>query len=260
MGRYRKIDSRIWNDAKFCSLSDNGQLCFLFLLTHPHMTSLGAMRATMKGLASERRWTEKAFREAFREASGKGMLEHDETAHFVGATNFLKYNPPESPNVVRAWVGALDMIPECPLKVQLLQRVKDFLEGLSEAFAKAFREAFAKAMPNPEPEPEPEQEQEQEQRGRGRKSAALSVELIPIPGNLESPQFAEAWTDWKKHRSEIRKPLTPTAAKAQLGQFSEWGRNRAIAAIKHTIAKGWQGIREPEANGQAKDDDVEVIR
>lgn len=47
MARYRKIDSRIWNDAKFRELSDNGKLVFLMLLTHPSMTSLGAMRATV---------------------------------------------------------------------------------------------------------------------------------------------------------------------------------------------------------------------
>jgi hypothetical protein len=42
MGRYRKIDTRIWNDAKFRELSERGQLEFLFGLTHPNMTMLGA--------------------------------------------------------------------------------------------------------------------------------------------------------------------------------------------------------------------------
>ena len=153
MARYRKVDSRIWNDAKFAGLSDNGKLVFFMLLTHPNMTALGAMRATIPGLAAEMGWQAEGFREAFREALSKGMAEHDEKACFVALPRFLKYNPPESPNVVKAWVGALDLLPECDLKSLVIQRAKAFTEGMTEGYAKAFREAFAKAMPNQEQEP-----------------------------------------------------------------------------------------------------------
>jgi len=53
MGRYRKIDPRIHNDAKFKALSERGKLLFFTILTHPHMTALGAMRATEAGLCQE---------------------------------------------------------------------------------------------------------------------------------------------------------------------------------------------------------------
>lgn len=154
MARYRKIDVRIWNDAKFRGLSDRGKLAFLFLLTHPNMTSLGAMRATVPGLASELEWPEKAFREAFREALSKGMAKHDETACFVGLPNFIKYNPPESPNVVKNWAECVDLIPECEAKDVLLQHVKDLMQGFSEGFLKALGEALPKGMPNHEHEHE----------------------------------------------------------------------------------------------------------
>lgn len=148
MARYRKIDPRIWNDEKFRSLSDGGKLAFLFLLTHPHMTSLGAMRATMGGLAEELGWEANAFRKAFQEAFAKGMAEHDSEARMVALPNFIRYNPPESPNVIKAWLGALDLLPECSLKTRVVARAKAFAEGFGEAFAKALPEAFAKAMPN----------------------------------------------------------------------------------------------------------------
>jgi hypothetical protein len=172
VGRYRKIDTRIWNDAKFRALSDNGKLAFFFLLTHPHMTSLGAMRGTVRGLAAEMEWQEKAFREALGEAFAKGMAEVDEKACFVCLPNFLKYNKPESPNVVKSWEESLDLIPECNGKVTLLQRVKDFTEGLSEGFKEALPEAFRKAMPNQEQEQEQEHKQEQEQDSTPQPPAA----------------------------------------------------------------------------------------
>jgi hypothetical protein len=156
MSRYRKIEARIWNDAKFAALSDRGKLVFLFLLTHPNLTMLGAMRATIPGLAAELGMDAKAFRQAFGEAFAKGMVKHDEAAAFMWLPNFLRYNKPESPNVVKAWPHALELVPECALKHELNQQLKAFAEGMTEGFSKAFTEAFAKTMPN--------QEQEQEQK------------------------------------------------------------------------------------------------
>ena len=160
MAKYRKVDPRIWNDAKFRSLSDHGKLAFFFLLTHPHMTAIGAMRATVPGLAAEIGWALKGFTEAFQEALAKGMTKHDSEACLVWLPNFLKYNRPESPNVVKAWATALELLPECGLKDIVIQNAKAFAEALPEAFLKALPEAFAKSMPNQEQE----QEQEQEER------------------------------------------------------------------------------------------------
>ncbi len=191
MGRYRKIDSRIWNDEKFCSLTDQGKLCFFYILTHPHMTSLGAMRSSIPGLASEICWAEKAFREAFGEAFRKGMLEIDEKSSFIGVPNFLKYNGPESPNVVKSWAASLDLIPECKAKTQLIERVKGFLEALPKAFREALPEAFAKGMPNPEQEQEqdPYQEQKPEQLKAlcAEQVDSLSVITIPLNTGKEYP-------------------------------------------------------------------------
>jgi uncharacterized phage protein (TIGR02220 family) len=158
--KYRKVDPKIWNDRKFRSLSDNGKLVFLFLLTHPHMTALGAMRATVPGLGAELEWKEKAFREAFQEALLKGMVKADEKACFVWLPKFLRYNTPESPNVVRAWAKAADDIPECNLKEQCLQGAKALLEGYHEGYQKAFAEAFPEASRKPSPNQEQEQEQD----------------------------------------------------------------------------------------------------
>lgn len=142
MAKYRKIDPRIWNDAKFMGLSDNGKLVFLFLLTHPHMTALGAMRASVPGLAAELRWEDKAFREAFGQALSMGIVKHDCMASFLWLPNFIKYNPPESPNVIKSWAASLDLLPECEMKTECLYRVKAFTEGLTKSFAEALPKDF----------------------------------------------------------------------------------------------------------------------
>lgn len=161
MSRYRKVDVRIWNDAKFGRLSNDGKFAFLFVLTHPHMTSLGAMRATISGLASELGIPAEAFREGLAE----GLLIANEKASFIALPRFIKYNPPESPNVVKAWAKCLDLIPECDERARILLGAKGYAEALGEGFAKA----YAKTMPNQE------QEQEQEQDKNTKYSCAVPL-------------------------------------------------------------------------------------
>jgi len=161
VSRYRKVSIHIWNDRKFRDLSDDGKLIFLFILTHPSMTSLGAMRSTPEGLAAEIHWTFERLSKAFREGlseSGKGLLKYDEKATCIFLPNFLKHNPPENPNVVKSWGKVLDLIPESPLKYEAISKAKSLCDTLSEPFQRAF-ESLLKGLGHtfriPEPLPEP---------------------------------------------------------------------------------------------------------
>lgn len=132
MAKYRKIDPRIWNDAKFSSLSHEAQRLFLYILTHPSMTSLGAFRATPEGLMSEigipcEQCYEQCSthcKNTFDALVVQGMVKYDAPSRTVFAPNFLKYNAPENANVVIGWENALDEIPEGPLKLEALERAK----------------------------------------------------------------------------------------------------------------------------------------
>jgi hypothetical protein len=160
--KYRKIDTRIWNDERVRSLSDDGKLGFLFVLTHPGMTAVGAMRGTLTGLAAELGWPARRFEKALAPAIEAGMVEVNAGASFIGLKRFLRYNQPESPNVAKAWASSLELIPECPQKDALVGRCLSHLEpgpfreafkqGLLEAFGEAFLEAFKEAPPGSFPE------------------------------------------------------------------------------------------------------------
>lgn len=143
MARYRKIDPRIWNDEKFASLSHEGQRAFLFILTHPSMTSLGAFRATKEGIEAELGIDTKGFAKPFQELLSKGLVKYDESCFLVFAPNFLKYNQPENPNVVKGWAGCLDLLPECPLLAEVLQRAKSCASANSKT-SKAFSESLGR--------------------------------------------------------------------------------------------------------------------
>lgn len=142
MSRYRKVEIRIWNDEKFRSFSDREKLAFLYLLTHPNMTALGAMRNTPQGLAAELGWLTEEFVNAFEKALRHGMVLYDHEASLMALPNFLKYNKPESPNVVKAWASAVDLLPECDLKLKVIDCARKTAKGMSEGFQQAFASRF----------------------------------------------------------------------------------------------------------------------
>jgi len=254
LARYRKIAVRIWNDTKFCGLSDDGKLVFFFLMTHPHMTSLGAMRATTQGMAAEVGWSHQRLLKAFREAFQKGLIQFNEDAHFIGLPRFLKYNSPESPNVVRSWEKAVDLIPECAEKTQLLHDAKGYAEDTGEAFGEAFAkafgslpEAFAKGMPNQEQEQEQEQEPEQE------------IAPDPLEGFDEFKKIyprAVAWPDaeraWKK-TAGVRPPLDELLAAVVAWRGSEQWRDPKFIPYPATWLNrhGWADEVPKSAAGQS---------
>ncbi|MDF1820714.1 MAG: hypothetical protein P1U64_04040 [Alcanivoracaceae bacterium] len=240
MARYRKVDPRIWNDAKFRDLSDNAKLVFFMLLTHPNMTALGAMRATLAGLGEEMGWEPEAFREAFQEVLSKGMAEHDQSACLIALPRFIKYNQPESPNVVKAWASALDLLPECDLKSRVIAGARDYAkakgkaytealpEALAEALAEALPEALAKGIPNQEQE----QEQEQEQDSSS-----------PSAQNADKPRQS-------KRRTSLPVDFEPTETEKQLAEehgvslAQELPQFKDHHAAKGTTMKDWHaGLR-----------------
>jgi len=142
MAHYRKIDIRIWLDKKFNALSTDSQFVFLYLLTHPQLTALGAMRSTIPGLSAELDWPLERFEQAFEALQQQDMVAVDCQVSFVWLINFLKYNPPESPNVVKSWEVCLSYLPECDLKNNLIQKTCAFLELLPDSFQAALPSCF----------------------------------------------------------------------------------------------------------------------
>ncbi len=241
MGKYRKVDPRIWGDAKFLELSGPpcGKLLFFFLLTHPHMTALGAMRATPAGLAAELNWPEKAFRKAFREAFQKGLIKASEKDCFIWLPNFLKYNRPESPNVLKSWASALDYLPECSLKFELIHHVKAFSEGLSKGFQEAFAEAFSEALAHPYPNQEQEQEQEQEQDNppkspQGDNGGAIVPEIII---EKKGPSLFDMF--WKVYPKKVAKQKAIPAWEKHVGGNMGIVRQISAALSWQIPSDGW---------------------
>lgn len=164
--RYRTLDVRLWGDEKFRALSplkSSGQALFLYLLTNPNTTSIpGLYRAGAAGMAEELGWTTEGFHEAFREVMQQGLAEADFESRVIFIPNAIKYNKPQSPNVIKSWSTHWDEIPECDLKNIAYLKLEAFIHGMDKAFIDAFRKTIKKPKCMATFNQEQKQEQEQE--------------------------------------------------------------------------------------------------
>ena len=82
----------------------------------------------------------------------------------------------------------------------------------------------------------------------GTPSKVLQERFSNTIGELDLPfqsdSFRKKWSDWVIHRKEIKKPLTPTAAKQQLVKLKEMGEPSAVTTIERSINAGWTGLFE----------------
>jgi hypothetical protein len=76
----------------------------------------------------------------------------------------------------------------------------------------------------------------------GKEHEVADAQVLPF----DSSDFKLFWSSWEQHLKEKKKPLKPTTRKMQLAKLFEMGEERAIAALKHSMTNGWQGIFEPE--------------
>jgi uncharacterized phage protein (TIGR02220 family) len=222
MARYRKIDTRTWNDKKFNELSDSAKLVFFLLLTHPHMTSIGAMRASIQSLAGDLHWSLEKIEHAFQEVLQKNIVRYDESSSFIWLPNFLKYNQPESPNVIRSWDNSLDYLPECQLKELLIIHLQSFVLTLSPTFQEALSQVLRKSIPNQEQE----QEQEQNKNTLSSKLRSQAVEVLDFLNEKTGKQFRAVDTNLKIIISRLKTGATVSQCRQIIAmKYREWSKN-----------------------------------
>lgn len=211
MSRYRKVEVKVWADEAFRALSPlraSGQALWLYLLTCPESLPIpGVIVAGRMGIAESLGWeveeTDRAFAEVFPESfaeqfperfaewfperfpegsfegspegssgvSKAGFGKVDFRARLIFLPKAIAKNPPENPNVVRSWGKAWDLVPECPLKREILEAIRLSVESRGAGFLRAFEDSFLdgsengsrNGFPNGSRNGMANQEQEQEQ-------------------------------------------------------------------------------------------------
>lgn len=156
---YRKVKITMWDDPSFRALSPlppSGQSLFIYLLTGPFTGIIpGLFKAGRAALAEELGWEVEAFDLALDEALSLGMVKADMQARVFWLPNAAKHNPPASVNVIKSWVRAFELLPECGLKYEALESLRAASHGVSKTMGLAFDKAFVLATPLPKDKANP---------------------------------------------------------------------------------------------------------
>ena len=140
---FARVDPWLWWDARYRALTFDAQHVYLFLLIHPHLTMLGAMRATLAGMASEMGIDPERFAAAFGSLVSSGFVRWDETALFLCLPGFLAKNKPANPNVVKSWPDLFSSLPSSELRRELADEISLLLAELPENFRVLNSNSFA---------------------------------------------------------------------------------------------------------------------
>lgn len=162
MRDYGKVNSSFWTSESIRSLSDDGRMLSLYLLTSPHANMTGCFRLPDGYVCEDLQWDKNRVSEGFEELSRNGFAIRDKATRWVLIPGYLEWNGFENPNVA---IAALKLFRDIPDKIAIKSQLADgmrqaisrFEPGKLNGFERVL-EGFQTVVGTPEPEPEPEPE------------------------------------------------------------------------------------------------------
>jgi len=89
---------------------------------------------------------------------------------------------------------------------------------------------------------------------KGTKTAAKLRFVVPeceIPFSLKTPEFEEAWMQWRKHLLDKGSKPTASCIQKQMSKCDKLGPTQAVEAINYSIERNWQSIFQPSNGGNS---------
>jgi len=167
--RYGKIESRVWNDEKFITLTPMQQRLFLYTLTCPHGNLIGLYVLKKEYIIGDLKSLPKDLDKDLRKLCESSLIRYDFATSVIFIKNYLKHNPVTNPNQRKAARKILIDLP----KSQLVRDFASAFEGLSEGLDLGLPEGLSK------PETETETETETEKRTEAKNPPAKKPSKIP---------------------------------------------------------------------------------
>lgn len=123
MRAYSVVDGSFWGSATIRSLSQDGRMAALYLLTCEHGVLTGTFRLPDEYAACDLQWNVERVREAFGELQDAGFIKRCPVTAWTWIRNFLKFNAPANPNQVKAARRLAASIPDaCSWKTDFLAK------------------------------------------------------------------------------------------------------------------------------------------
>ena len=243
MRDYGKVYATFWSSGTTSTLSTDGKLLALYLMTCSHATIAGVFRLPDGYVAEDLNWDASRVSEGFDELLSKGFADRCATTKWVWIRKHLEWNKPENPNQRKSAAKIAFSVPdECSWKV-------DFIEDSAEQLGIELPPKTNPSVTVKEPFPNQEQKQEQKQEmyapvfnGCESAGAEPPVKTISTKALIAEGVDKQQAGDWLTLRKAKRLPLTPTA----------WGDTKAEGAkvgltpaetVAHAVRSNWAGFK-----------------
>lgn len=258
MRDYGRVYCSFWTSADVQSLSDDGRLLALYLLTGPHGTIAGVCRLPDGYLCEDMRWNTERVAKGLVELSRNGFADRCETTKWLWVRKFLEWNMPENPNQWKAARKIADQIPQqCAWRPEFLNAfaIAAGDEGMAESNASGtVPQRLRERLPTQEQEQKQEQEQEQdvarpatppERNARERKRAASKATACPDPFLLTADLVA-----WARENTPAVEPTAETAKFIDHWRANRKTKNDWIAAWRNWMRKAQEIVNaHPSVRG-----------
>ena len=240
---YRRVYSRLWDDERFRSLSERGQRVALYLLTGSQGNGIGFFRFSPGKAAEDLGWTARMFDRAFAEVLSVMEWRFDSVARVVLLPKFFKYNAPDNPNCLKAWLKELTDLPASTLFEEFTHAELVFSESLRLVFCGAIEAFRAERSGEPSGEGLGKRLGEGSMERRGEPSAPPNTKTKPTPKPKTTPKtppaVCEAFetTFWNSYPTRNGRKIGKPAALRNWQRLTEEDRRDLLPiAVKHYAA------------------------
>jgi len=193
MRDYGKVQSTFWTSNNTRSLSDDGRMLALYLLTGNHTNQIGCFRLPDGYVCEDLSWTKERVLKGFVELFNNGFATRDMDSKWVFIHKYLKWNIIENPNQAKSAVRLFDQVPnESIVKPLLAKALTSFSNRISEDDLNGFE-----TVPKPNNEPFRNQEQEQKQEHYQEKEHKQDKKQ-----SLKNDYFDQFWKLYPRHEAK----------------------------------------------------------
>ncbi|MFY1884157.1 hypothetical protein ACOTCJ_11695 [Achromobacter xylosoxidans] len=242
MRDYGKVHTSFWSSATVSSMSEDGRMLALYLLTSPHSNITGVFRLPDGYAMEDLNWTPERVSKGFAELFRKGFANRCETTKWVWISKHLEWNQPENPNQRKAAKKIAVSIPdECGWKLGFMRVWGESLDISQEEWGNPC-ETVPEPFLNQEQEQEQKQEKEQEKnnsRTTPKPKSGSGINADDLQARGVDPQVA---TDFLALRAKKRAPVTATAL-AGLEREAAAAGMTLNDALRTASERGWQGFK-----------------
>ncbi len=253
--KYRKFDPRTWSDEKFVALSSDEKLVAIYCFTSRQTNRIGLFVFSPALAAEELGTLPPTFLKRFENVRQTFNWGWDERLRVLYLPSWWKFNQPENPNVLKSCLTDLEDLPQTPLLAEFSSNLRYLSETLHHTFRVTLPQTYgtsgagAGAGAGAGVAAGAADASDSTDRKRSKTDPASQV---PIPVELNTPEFLAAWGDWIADRKARNKKLTELAAQQQLESLRPLGPIRATECVRASITNTWTGIFPERFAGQGK--------